>query len=391
MTFVSKEISKKLIADLGITKPAYSENDGKFARLSCNSVNIEPVTPSEAVMAVEESEKAEKPMKSDEGGNPVFRMLSNAVVQRVYDFTELDFKKYVNLFSGVKLMRDHWYSIDNILGRVGEAYFDDSAEVSGVNAPIIIPKEFDDRNYSGRIKAGLIDSGSVGISFESKKSHDFEDPYDFYWLLGNTVEGSMVRFIVTKINKITEFSLVWEGADPNAKVVKNSASFESQIESMNGAIEIMTEELKKLKAENEALTPYKIGSEEKEATIAGLNAKLDDMKKQVEQLNQFHSVFSSFENAKLVNENLKTCLSILRADTKREMVASSNHSPVLEKIIDEMTSPNELFSLREDFKTKKLDRYKSGRVSVNTEDGENWQVSTTSKLNLNPVNKEAVK
>lgn len=63
-----------------------------------------------------------------------------------------------------------------------------------------------------------IQSSSVTVIFDWVSSHEFENDWDFYQHVGETINGEEVRRIVTNIHQYIESSLVYQGADPYAKM-----------------------------------------------------------------------------------------------------------------------------------------------------------------------------
>lgn len=108
--------------------------------------------------------------------------------------------------------------------------------VLGVDATFKIDKKRDMALTQGAIVSGLkhdpptVKNFSVGINHKLKKSHQFEDYWEFWEKLGTEVDGSIVRFIVTGIDRIRECSLVYAGADPNAKAYSLSMSAQMENE-----------------------------------------------------------------------------------------------------------------------------------------------------------------
>jgi hypothetical protein len=113
------------------------------------------------------------------------------------------------------------FDINNWLGSVSNVAWDESGEVAGINAEYKI-----DALMNPRIARGLImdppaiHSTSLTILFEFEFSHpDLVEQGRFWQLLGDEVEGSIVRLIVTKIQEYWEASLVFQGADRFAKQI----------------------------------------------------------------------------------------------------------------------------------------------------------------------------
>lgn len=355
---ISKELAQSYIKKLGLKKAPFSPDDGKFAKLSV-----------ETFKEKSSSSAGLKTPKLSEDGKPIFRMLSSTIVQRVYDFTEVDFTKYVDKFSNVKLMRDHDYSIDSILGRVGEAFYDGDSEVPGVNAPIDIVEEFDTAMLGKKVKAGLIDSGSVGIRFETRPSHEFEDEWDFYWLLGTKVDGELVRFIVTEITAIQEFSLVWEGADPYAKAM--SANVIDEVEDKNLQLSMQVEELQK---QFEAVKAEKDKAKEIEEET---NRQLKEYK-----------ILGSTDEIKSKLKNFDIMIAQLRSDIVAEMVACGQETATLQKVVETLGDCQMLIGMRDEYRKMKLDKFPNGRVSVNA--SSDIKLDGVKSLVLNPVIKKGV-
>jgi hypothetical protein len=93
--------------------------------------------------------------------------------------------------------------------------------VAGINAEYKI-----DALMSPRIARGLlmdppaIHSTSMTVLFEFEFSHpDLVEQGRFWQLLGDEVEGEIVRLIVTKVQEYWEASLVFQGADRLAKQI----------------------------------------------------------------------------------------------------------------------------------------------------------------------------
>jgi hypothetical protein len=58
---------------------------------------------------------------------------------------------------------------------------------------------------------------SVAIEFEYQPSHTFENPNDFLYHVGESINGEEVTRIVTKIIAVSEISFVHEGAAPHSR------------------------------------------------------------------------------------------------------------------------------------------------------------------------------
>lgn len=88
----------------------------------------------------------------------------------------------------------------------------------GIDAPFVIDSVLHPvlvRKLSSPVST--IHSASVGVMFKWEASHDFEDPSDFFWHLGEIVNDEEVRRVAQEIMLYNESSFVFKGADPFAK------------------------------------------------------------------------------------------------------------------------------------------------------------------------------
>ena len=165
---------------------------------------------------------------------PMFRMLSAAIVAKKYnptEFPEAVLKESMPLLVGQSVNLDHETDVANAIGAVKsvewqEAYQDEKTGVvipAGINGIMKI-----DGLSNPRIARGIqmdppsIHSNSVTVEFAWEPSHSFEDIWEFYSKLGTYTEnGELIRRVVTKIISYKETSLVWHGADPFAQLIKS--------------------------------------------------------------------------------------------------------------------------------------------------------------------------
>lgn len=167
----------------------------------------------------------------DEFINPVFRMLSEVIVNK--NFNPVDFskpgvlKESMALLKGQTVNCDHETNIGNAIGSVSVVYWQESYKANGVLIPAGINAELKiDAKANPRIARGImmdppsIHSNSVTVRFLWEKSHP-EMADDEFWnkLGGYDKDGVMVRKMVTKILSYHETSLVSHGADPFAQKV----------------------------------------------------------------------------------------------------------------------------------------------------------------------------
>lgn len=165
---------------------------------------------------------------------PMFRMLSAAVVAKKYnptEFPEQILKESMPLLVGQSVNLDHETDVANAIGSVKsvewqDAYKDEKTGVvipAGINGILKI-----DGLSNPRIARGIqmdppsIHSNSVTVEFAWEPSHKFEDISEFYYRLGTYTEnGELIRRVATKIISYKETSLVWHGADPFAQLIKS--------------------------------------------------------------------------------------------------------------------------------------------------------------------------
>lgn len=168
---------------------------------------------------------------------PRFRALSQTLIGGYYlDFTTSGvLEDSVGMLMGQTVYADHWFwSVDGWLGVVSEAAWDaegaQSEGVPGINVELKI-----DALLNPRIARGLmmtppaIHSVSVTVLFEFEFSHPQLVEENRFWnLLGEEVDGEIVRLIVTKILAYWELSLVFQGADRLAKQHPQPAADDDQ-------------------------------------------------------------------------------------------------------------------------------------------------------------------
>lgn len=251
---ITKEMARKICTELNIKQPVMAPPGSNQFSLHFKAEEFNKKKGYKG-----KGPKKSKKLESDDEGNVVFRMLSNGTVTKQsffgtipYDFSEVEMNNEttIAMFSDVKLMKNHSRNIDDIIGKTGDAEFAvaDGDTPSGINAPLIFHEKFGAIEKE-KVESGLIDSGSVGIQFSTRPSHQFEDEDDFYWLLGKEVDGELVRFIVDSIDGIQEFSLVWQGADPHAKAqTEATATFEKEIKDLKVENNELKSQITKLEA-----------------------------------------------------------------------------------------------------------------------------------------------
>jgi hypothetical protein len=146
-----------------------------------------------------------------------FRMLSKALIEDyALDFTKGNvLKDAIKLFT-TKIFKDHSTHVENSIGVTMNPVWSNSRGLEGIDGDYKIFREFGASIISRLLTdPPILDSTSVGIRFTYEKSHPGLE--DFYYHLGEEIDGEIVRLIITKILSVPEVSIVYAGADPNAK------------------------------------------------------------------------------------------------------------------------------------------------------------------------------
>lgn len=174
-----------------------------------NSLDINPAT-EQITPSTEDSEFVYVP----------FRMLSCVIVDGYFlDFSKDDvLASAVEKFNHVTIYADHNPSVHNWLGVTLQPSFSTEGSAKGINAIFKIDKIKAPMVARGlSINPPAIKACSVGIEFNATQSHPEFKGYEFRSRLGEVINNELVRWIVTDIVEIFEVSLVYSGADPNAK------------------------------------------------------------------------------------------------------------------------------------------------------------------------------
>jgi hypothetical protein len=168
---------------------------------------------------------------------PLFRALSKAIIPGYWvDFSRDGvLEKAVPLFLGQTVYKNHgesvgiWgsrqFDVEKWLGSVSQAVWDPKGDkvggVSGVNVEMKIDALMNPRIARGLLmKPPAIHSCSETVLFDYDYSHpELVEQERFWRMLGEEVEGEIVRFIVTEIVSLHELSLVFQGADQIAKQI----------------------------------------------------------------------------------------------------------------------------------------------------------------------------
>lgn len=167
----------------------------------------------------------------------LFRALSAATIPGYWvDFSKPGvLEKATPLFQGQTIYKNHgesvglWgsrqFDVEKYLGSVSQAVWDAKGDkvggVPGVNVEMKIDAFANPRIARGLLmKPPAIHSCSETVMFDFDYSHPELVEQDRFWrMLGEEVDGAIVRFIVTEIVSLHELSLVFQGADQIAKQI----------------------------------------------------------------------------------------------------------------------------------------------------------------------------
>ncbi len=121
------------------------------------------------------------------------------------------------------VVRDHSFSIEDRIGLVRNARGSPANPDYGLPHPGIDAELHIDWKLAGDVvrrllhDPPLLDACSVSLGFGWEKSHPGLEDQQFWQRLGEEVEGSVVRVIVTEILSVEHVGLVFAGADPSAR------------------------------------------------------------------------------------------------------------------------------------------------------------------------------
>ena len=209
-------------------------DDGLVVKLRAN--NSEGVCIGNVAKLLAPSESAAAPIREDEKYiYPVFRALSKIVIPGYWlNFTLGNvLKDSTDLIKKQTVYPNHDTDVEKWLGVVEDSMWADKSEPNGIDITLKIDKVINPRIAEGlRMRPPALHSGSVGIRFKWQKSHPDLD--QFWYKLGTTVDNKLVTIDITEITSYTEFSVVYQGADPYAKQQLSFADDKSQKGPRNG-------------------------------------------------------------------------------------------------------------------------------------------------------------
>lgn len=149
------------------------------------------------------------------------RALSKTTVSHNIDFAKGDvLKASTDMLKGVTLYPNHNMDVEKWVGTVENTLWseqDAGIPVPGINAELSVDKKQAPAIARGLLmKSSPISSVSVTIGFDYERSHPKLTDRNFWMKFGEEVDGTIVRFIATKIKTYKELSFVYAGSDPYA-------------------------------------------------------------------------------------------------------------------------------------------------------------------------------
>lgn len=125
----------------------------------------------------------------------------------------------------LRAFKDHCLSVDCIIGTIPAVWWEEARDgmPAGITGTIRAERALDGKVAAG-MESGTLDSTSSGFLMKWRKSHkDMDDGlfFDLLWRGADGPDGEPVRMIVEKVTAVLEQSIVWDGADPFAKMLAN--------------------------------------------------------------------------------------------------------------------------------------------------------------------------
>lgn len=291
------------------------------------------------------------------------RLISAVVIEDCwcpFDLTKPGvLKAALPLFKGLGLFKDHYRSVDNNIGGVRDCYYDDKSTPPGINGWACIDRELDPLSAL-RVERGWVSRFSITLTFKYEKSHKMDD--DTFWrALGEVVDGQLVRLIVTKITSITEVSLVYFGADPNAKVLSmskdenalNNNALEVSREIQEKEVNQVDEEIKALleaalkkeiKTEVQYIQAVKTILADREI-LRGENLSLEKQVESLQKAKEFQETVTETLRENVLKDAIKVGLG--KVKTSHEMlITGADYNALLELKKEYQADLKKLFPLK---------------------------------------------
>ena len=218
-------------------------------------------------------------VETDEYVEFQFRILSRVLIPgHWFDFTEGDvLKKAAPLFKGARIIVNHYPSVDNVFGVVMESHWEDESKerAAGINGTYRIFKKFGE-DIIDKLQSDppLLDATSAGIRLDYERSHPSLKDWQHYFSLGKKIDGEVVRYIVKEVTDVLEVSIVFRGADKNAKRLSNGEKdfdYYSRILEKRASKNFSHKEERNLEFTKEQIRAAKLS--ESDLRILGLNSE----------------------------------------------------------------------------------------------------------------------
>lgn len=263
-----------------------------------------------------------------------FRCLSQVLIPGYWvDYsTPGVLEESVKLLEGQTVYKNHsFYDIEGALGSIPKAWWDsegkESNGIPGINADYKI-----DALMNPRIARGLlmqppsIHSTSLTVQFEFEYSHPElveERRYRFYEMLGEEVDGEIVRFIATNILAYWEGSLVFRGADGRAKGIRGEDVGEDGYQIIDETeLSASASHSQKNRALDAGVKTMKISAEQKKQlgiTTLGEDVREEDvLKSALELAGRVESQQAEFDTFKNEFDGMKKTASFAEELIKKE-------------------------------------------------------------------------
>jgi len=210
--------------------PLFTERDNGVVLCRLESSFLNPSLPQREMTLTPKLAEVGKPVvveREDERSFSMqYRLLSQTLVW-VGGYALLDFSRgavlrdAMPLFEKVTIIYDHDHRSENWIGKLSTVEWSpefNGTPIAGVNGIIqfAMPDENDSSDRAwivNGVRGGYLMGMSLGLRIVTERSHPDLDVYDFYSLQGKEVDGELVRFIVTAVDRVLEGSVCLAGAD----------------------------------------------------------------------------------------------------------------------------------------------------------------------------------
>lgn len=280
---------------------------------------------------------------------------------------------------------NHTNDVMAVAGYVDRCNVENSRDIPfGVNGYINIPRAYDAKAATG-IETGILNAGSISISCEMQKSHDM--PLDrFLDLMGEEVDGEVVRFLPVNARDVLHYALVQAGADnyagpranhskpKNTQITggsKNMENIEKAIKMLsavceNMGLEVVIDEntipeslearlIEKLEGLVDAKARYNTLAEQVNGLAGYVQTEAEDTLKASEILNRLPDVLNYAEHGHRYVEDLKAealrAFDAAKVDPDQAELSAS--AKAIRKVIENTTDIEALKAYCEEYTEKK--------------------------------------